>query len=290
MRNLSNWRSVKLWESSIERQLRQRRTLWLHGFCIGTLVLCTMWTAAFLQMHLGVDSLAKRYLVTLGVGYLSYLLILRLWAGAMVSSKSSSADIGFDIPTPVGGHSVDANLSSIRLPSFESGCGGDFAGGGATGDFSGSSSVSDGLGDLASGAIEVAASSDEGAIVVVPVVTIFLIGCALLFGVGTLAMLYFGWDILLTVAVEIAFSYVSARTAIRVVREGWLSAAVRLSWKPLLGAMLCAVVLGATIDYFLPTAKSLPQAIKLIKGYLAASRQAGQMDLCCRSQLFIKSG
>lgn len=201
-----------------------------------------MWAAAFAQMHLGVGSLAKRYLITLGIGYLSYLLVLRLWAGAMVSSKSSSSDVGFDIPTPGGGHSVDTKLSGIRLPCFEPGGGGDFAGGGANGDFSGStsSSVEDRLGDLAGGAIEVAASSDEGAIVVVPVVEIFLIGCALLFGVGTLAMLCFGWDILLTVAVEIAFSYVSARTAVRVVREGWLSAAVRLSKKTLWRGALCS--------------------------------------------------
>lgn len=266
MKNLSNWRSVRLWESGVERQLRQRHTLWLHGLCIGTLVLCIMWFAAFVQMQLGIDSLAKRYAVTLGVGYLSYLLVLRVWAGAMVRPDSNSADVGFDIPVPGSGHSVDANAPSVRLPPFESGGGGDFAGGGATGDFSGGSSASDGFGDLASGAIEVAASSDEDAIVVVPVVAVFLIGCALVLGAGALAMLYFGWEILLTVAVEIAFSYVSARTAVRVVREGWLSAAVRLSWKPLLGAMLCAVTLGATIDYFLPTANSLPQAIKLIKG------------------------
>ena len=185
----------------------------------------------------------------------------------MVRPDSKSSDVGFDFPSPGSGHSVDANLPGIRMPPLESGGGGggDFAGGGATGNFSGESSGSNGLGDLASGAIDVAASSDEGAIVVVPVVAIFLIGCALVLGVGTLAMLYFGWEILLTVAVEIAFSYVSARTAIRVVREGWLSAAVRLSWKPLLGAVLCAVLLGATIDYFLPAANSLPQAIKLLK-------------------------
>ena len=266
MKNLSNWRSVRLWETSIERQLRQRHTLWLHGLCIGTLVLFIMWGAAFVQMNLGVDSLARRYLVTLGAGYISYLLILRLWAGLLVSPRSSGSDIVFDIPMPSGGRSVDANLPNIRLPAFQSGRGGDFAGGGTTGDFSGASSVSDGFGEVASGAIEAAASSDEGAVVVVPVVAVFLIGFALLFGVGTLAMLYFGWEILLTVAVEIAFSYVSARTAIRVVREGWLSAAVRLSWKPLLGAMLCAVVLGATIDYFLPAAGSLPQALRIIKG------------------------
>ena len=265
MKNLSNWRSVRLWEGSVECQLRQRHTLWLHGVCIGTLVLCIMWFAAFVQTQLGIDSLTKRYLVTLGVGYLSYLLILRLWAGAMVRPDSKSPDVGFDIPATGSGHSVDANLPGIRLPPFESAGGGDFAGGGAAGDFSGVSSVSDGLGDFASGAIDAAASSDEGAIVVVPVVAIFLIGCALVLGLGTLAMLYLGWEILLTVAVEIAFSYVSARTAICVVREGWLSAAVRLSWKPLLGAMLCAVLLGATIDYFLPAANSLPEAIKLLK-------------------------
>ena len=92
-----------------------------------------------------------------------------------------------------------------------------------------------------------------------------MIGCALVFGAGSLLLLYFGWEALLTVAVELAFSYVSARAAVRVVREGWLSAAVRLTWKPLLGAVFCAVLLGATIDYFMPAARSLPQAIKLIR-------------------------
>lgn len=62
-------------------------------------------------------------------------------------------------------------------------------------------------------------------------------------------MLYFGWEALLPLAVELAFSYVSARTAVRVVREGWLTAAVRLTWKPMLGALLCAVLLGAVMDH-----------------------------------------
>lgn len=94
---------------------------------------------------------------------------------------------------------------------------------------------------------------------------IFLVACAILFGAGSLLLLYFGWEVLLTVAVELAFSYVSARTAVRVVREGWLSAAVRLTWKPLLGALVCAVLLGAALDYFVPAAHSLPHAIQLMK-------------------------
>jgi hypothetical protein len=99
---------------------------------------------------------------------------------------------------------------------------------------------------------------------VVPVVAIFLLGIALVTGAGALALLYFGWDALLAVAVEIAFSYVSARAAVRVAREGWLGVAVKLTWKPLLGALLCAVLLGAVIDRFMPQVNSLPQAVRVL--------------------------
>jgi hypothetical protein len=120
------------------------------------------------------------------------------------------------------------------------------------------------IGDIAGGAFDAVASADEGAVIVVPVVAIFLIGVALVTGAGALALLYFGWDALLAVAVEVAFSYVSARAAVRVAREGWLAAAVRLTWKPLLGALLCAVLLGALIDRFMPQVHSLPQAVRVL--------------------------
>ena len=121
------------------------------------------------------------------------------------------------------------------------------------------------MGDLVGGAIDAADSADEAAVVVIPVVAVFLMGCAVFFGAGSLLLAYFGWEALLAVAVELAFSYASARVAVRVVRKGWLSAALRLTWKPLLGAVVCAVMLGAAIDYFVPAAHSLPQAIKLLR-------------------------
>jgi hypothetical protein len=264
MRNISNWRSVRLWESDVERQLRQRHWLWLHGLCIGTLVLAVMWAASQLQMRIGSDSLALRYLVTLGVGYLVYLLVLRGWAAALISRNPRQADFGGDIPLPGSSFDVSGEVMRAGNP-IRSGGGGNFGGGGASGDYSGGSDGGGGMGEIASGALEVAAGANEGAVIVIPVVAIFLIGCALVFGAGSLLLLYFGWEALLTVAVELAFSYVSARTAVRVVREGWLSAAVRLTWKPLLGALFCAVLLGATIDYFIPSAHSLPQAITIIR-------------------------
>ncbi len=255
---------MRLWEVDVKSQLRQRHWLGLHGLCIGSLVMAVMWGASHVQMRIGSDSLALRYLVTLGIGYLVYLLVLRLWAAALVERNAGHADFSGDIPSPgsLSGGSGDASGAAHPM---QSGAGGDFGGGGATGDFSGPAGAGSPMGDFAGGAFEAAAGADEGAVVLVPVVAVFLIGCALVFGAGSLLLLYFGWEALLAVAVELAFSYVSARTAVRVVRGGWLSAAVGLTWKPLLGALFCAVLLGATIDYFIPAAHSLPQAIKIIR-------------------------
>lgn len=43
LKNLTNWRSVRLWESRVEQQLRQRHAFWLHGLCIGLVTLGLTW-------------------------------------------------------------------------------------------------------------------------------------------------------------------------------------------------------------------------------------------------------
>lgn len=235
MRVLSNWRSVRLWESAFERDLHRRHSLRTHGLLLGTCTLLLMWAVSALQMLAGNDSLALRYAVTLGVGYLGYLGLLRWWAQRLIEGRT---DIAPDIPDVISG---TWNPSTCAEASDASA-----------------------VGDIAGGAFEAAASADEGAVIVVPVVAIFLIGIAVVTGAGALALLYFGWDALLAVAVEIAFSYVSARAAVRVAREGWLTVAVKLTWKPLLGALLCAVLLGAVIDRFMPHVNSLPQAVRVL--------------------------
>ncbi|MGJ7511794.1 hypothetical protein [Variovorax sp. GT1P44] len=237
MKILSDWRSVRLWETQVERDLHRTYNLRTHGLLIGTFTLLLMWLVSHLQMHLGVESLATRYFITLGVGYLAYLAVLRWWAGRLVQHN---ARFNPDLPDP----------GVVDWPSAH--------GGGAD---VGSAS---GISDVASGALDVVAGADEGAVIVVPVLAIFLICLAIVLGAGALVLLYFGWDALLAVAIEVAFSYVSARVAVRVAREGWLAVAVRLTWKPLLGALLCAVVLGAVIDRFMPQVHSLPGAVRVV--------------------------
>jgi hypothetical protein len=247
MKILSNWRSVRLWETQLERDLHRNYSLRTHGILIGTFTLLLMWGVSALQMHLlHVDSLAVRYFLTLGVGYLGYLLVLRWWARRLVEGRRTD----FDVDAP------DVDIGSGRGGGSQSHASvGDAHSGGGDGSA---------LSDVASGALEVAGSADEGAIIVVPVVAIFLICVAIVLGAGSLVLLYFSWDALLAVAIEVAFSYVSARAAVRVAREGWLMAAVRLTWKPLLGAVASAVILGALLDYFMPQVNSLPQAVRVL--------------------------
>jgi hypothetical protein len=249
MKILSDWRSVRLWETQVERDLHRDYSLRTHGILIGTFTLLLMWGVSALQMHLlHVDSLAVRYFLTLGVGYLGYLLVLRWWARRLVEGRKAD----FDVDAP------DVDFGSGRGGGSQSHVSvGDAHGGGGGGDGSA-------LSDVASGALEVAGAADEGAIIVVPVVAIFLICVAILFGAGSLVLLYFSWDALLAVAIEVAFSYVSARAAVRVAREGWLMAAVRLTWKPLLGAVASAVILGALLDHFMPQVNSLPEAVRVL--------------------------
>ena len=260
MTGRSNWRSVRLQEGTLRESLQQRHALWLHGWCIGLLVLGLMWAVSHLQLVMGSDSLALRYLITLGAGYLGYLAVLRLWAGWLVSRGDAAlADAGDAAEAVDLAASLAPHVPLPRAPGLPAG-GGDFAGAGASADFS-----VDGLGEIAGKSLGAAAESDDAAVVVVPVVAVFLIGLAVLFGAGALLLLYFGAEALLAVAVELSFTYVTARTAVKVAREGWMQAVVRLTWKPLLGALACAVLLGATIDWFIPQAHSLPHALQILR-------------------------
>lgn len=260
----STWRRVRAPRRSLADGLRRRYHLRLHGWCIGSFTLAVMWAVSHTQMLLGVQSLALRYLATLGVGYLAYLLVLRLWAAWLLRPARHQGDGGGADLLPDAGWPQPRAGSAADVP--HSGGGGDFSGGGASGGFGDGLGDSVGVGDVASGALEAVGSADEGAVVVVPVVAIFVIGAALLLGAGALAWAYFGSEVLLAVAVELAFSVAAARAVMGAERAGWLTAAVRLTWKPLLGAMLCAVLLGACIDRFVPDARSLPHAVQLLRG------------------------
>lgn len=262
---------MRLTARDVADDLQQRHSLRWHGLCIGSLTLLGMLLAAWVQKLVGVHMLSVRYAITLTVGYAIYLLVLRWWAARLLRDEAEDTEEWNAVDT------VDASLDVAdvvgSLPRFRGTASVPRGDGAGLSDLADASSgVADvaeagkGLGELAGDALEGLGSADEGAVVVIPVVAIFLIGAAVLAGAGALAMLFFSWDVLLAVAVELAFSVAAVRVATGVEREGWISAAVRLTWKPLLGALLCAVLLGATIDHFMPQVDSLPEAVRVLQG------------------------
>ena len=246
-------------QAALIRNLRSRYVLWLHGWIMGLLTLGVMWISTTALRHAGVHSLAVRYALALGVGYLCYLLLLRIWAGALVQEKERE---WLDIIDP-----LDA-LPDIGTGS--KGCSPDGGGDGANVDLDLPADTGDTAGSMldsaVSGVLDGIDAADEGGLVIIPVLVVFAAVLAAALGAGWLLLAYFGTEALLSVAVELAFAYTVARTVVGVERRGWLLAAIRLTYKPLLGALVSAVLLGALIDHFAPQAGTLPAAVRLLRG------------------------
>ena len=253
-------------QKRLTRRLQERHWLRLHAALTGGLSLAGMSLLSLGLLHVGMDSMALRYGISLACGYLLYLLLVRLWAGCMLRRDWNLGDVPADLP---GG--LVRTAGPDVAGGFESGQGGSFGGGGAQGDW-GSDSAS--LLDSAPSLGEVASSGssgidigdlgglDEGAVVVVPVLLLFAGLLLAVTGAGSLLWLVFGADLFLTVAVEVAFALLMTRTLYVVEREGWLLAALRMSWKPMLGALVAAVLLGALADWCFPQADTLVQVLR----------------------------
>jgi hypothetical protein len=246
---------------ALRAELRHRYWLRLHGLMIGGATLLATWLTSHALLLLGMSALGLRYVMAILAGYGVYLLLVRWWARRLIERRENDVDPGAD----VGSVDIDAPGSACE-PVMRSGEGGDFGGGGASGDFGdvlGESATS--AGEVAGNVLEGAASADEGVVIAIPLAIVAFVGWLLLMVLGGLMMMFFGIEVLLAVAVELAFAYAAGRSAVVMAREGWLGAAWRLTRMPLL-AILCGVfVLGWSINHWVPGAQSLPQAVKLTK-------------------------
>lgn len=268
----SSWLRVQLSRDlQMRRRLQKRHWLRLHAALTGGLSLGAMSLLSVGLLHAGVHSMALRYGIALVCGYLLYLLLVRLWAGCMLSRDWNAGDVPADAP---GGGGRPAGVDGAS--AWESGQGGSYAGGGASGSWEAEASGVIDSGQALGEPPEAASSSvdisdvgglDEGAVVIVPVLLLFAALLVAVTGTGSLLWLVFGADLFLTVAVEVAFALLMARTLYVVERDGWLLAALRVSWKPLLGALVTAVALGAVADWAFPQADTLVQVLRALRGH-----------------------
>ncbi len=227
-------------ERGVRADLERRRWLRVHAFGLGLLCFLASGAISAALMRAGVGSLALRWSLALAGGYLVFLGLLWLWCRWLLSRAEAEGDWPLD--------AADAALS----------------GRGGGGVECGDSGLE--MGDLAEGALNVAGAADEGVVVLVPLAVV--LGVAVLIATGLSAAVFglFGVEVLLGVAVEIAFAAAGGALAFRARREGWLLHATGRTWRPMLAILVVAALLGAVVDHWLPQAGSLPQAIRLLRG------------------------
>ena len=264
-RRSASWTRVQLGrDQHMRRRLQKRHWLRLHAALTGGLSLAAMSLISLCLLHAGVHSMGLRYGLALACGYLLYLLLVRLWAGCMLRRDWDAGDAGADVP---GSSGKSGGADTADTAGFESGQGGSYGGGGAGGHWGDGAAVPD-IAPASSGLelpdvdVQGLDGLDEGAVVLVPVLLIFAVLLVAVTGMGSLVWLVFGADLFLTVAVEVAFALLMTRTLYVVEREGWLPAALRISWKPVLGALVAAVALGLLADWLFPQADTLAQVLR----------------------------
>lgn len=252
----------------MRRQLQSRHWLRLHAWLTGLFTLAVMAALSAVLLHAGMHSMALRYGLVLAAGYGVYLLLVRLWAEAMLRR---SWDLPVDLPWPGGSAPGETGAQLSEAGAQLSGQGGSFAGGGASGGWdSGGEALGSAAESLAEGAGGVDLSAgleavDAEGVVLLPVLLVFGLLLLALTGAGSLLWLMFGSELFLAVAVEVSFALLMARTLYVMEREGWLLVALRLSWKPVLGALLVTVALGWACDFFFPQADTLAQVVRALR-------------------------
>ena len=261
-------------DEHVRRGLQQRHWLRLHAALTGLLALLLMLAISAGLLQAGMRSMGWRYGLALAGGYVLYLLLVRLWAGCMLRRDWNADASGGD-----GGSGGSSAGGSTRGPAdvIHGGEGGSFGGGGSSGDWSAAAvdaSGADASGAAAPGAESASSGIDWGGgldaidgegVVVLPVLALFALMLLAFTGLGSLLWLVWGSELFLAVAVEVAFALLMARSLYVMEREGWLLAALRLSWKPMLGALLGAVALGLLCDWLFPGADTLAQVLESLR-------------------------
>ena len=250
-------------EQQVRADLLARRWLRLHAFLIAATVFAACWGLSATLMHFGVERLSLRWALSLALTYPVFVGVLWLWCRWLLSRDEGDIQAdGLDVPTLHGDAGIDGS------PPFRSCGGGDFGGGGASASFDGDggSEMVEGAGKAFGKGLEVAFAAEEGAVVTVPLVLVLGFAVAVAAGLGIAIFGLFGIEVLLGIAVEIAFASAGGALAWRARREGWLAHSLSRTWAPMLVVLLLAAGAGAAIDHWLPQAHSLPHALRLMRG------------------------
>ncbi|MBQ0960007.1 hypothetical protein KAK06_13720 [Ideonella sp. 4Y11] len=278
-------RAAAAFERATRADLQQRRWLRLHVLLLAGLTTALCWGVSALLRYAGMESLAWRPLTAVLLTWPLYLGLLWLWGRWLISDDRTSLADALDPGDAVGdaahlaadgARAAARGLAELRRPPL-SGGGGQFGGGGAQAHLdlpepageafeNASEALVEVGGRAVSGSLDALGDADEGAVVVVPLLVVLGVALSLAAALGFAVFGLFGVDVLLGVAVELAFASMGGALAWRAQREGWLSHALRRTTGPMLGLAVCVGGAGLLLHHWLPQARTLPEALRLLLG------------------------
>ena len=206
--------------------------------------------ASFILLQLGMDRMALRYPLALGIAYLFFLLLIWLWLRTNARDHVDLPQLPDTLP-----HGVPAD----GPPRFSSGTGGDFGGGGATASFDRAASAVPGdLAPPSRTASETASAVADGGELAVPLLAVvFAVGLAL----ASLYVVYIAPLLFAEVLVDGACAYALFRYLRGHDPQHWLASTVRHTALPFAATAVFLFVVGIALSAYAPGARSLGQAI-----------------------------
>lgn len=235
---------------------------------ISVILLITAFAAfacSAIMLRLGITSMALRYPIAVLVGYIVFLILLRLWL--WWQSEESVGDLGVDgdIIVAAGDLSIP-DIGSGSGPSFSMG-GGDFGGGGAGGSWSdadvkapipvafssSASPTSFSASSSSSGLPDIDVDLDEGLALIVVVVVLLLVFSALIYVIWIAPVL------LAELVIDAAVVGSLYRPVKNIERTHWLRTALRKTAIPAGIVMLLFFIAGFVMQAAVPEAVTIGQ-------------------------------
>lgn len=223
----------------------------LQMFLLVTLTGVSGFLASYIFLRAGLGEMWLRYLASVGVAYLMFLVFLWLWLRTCAEDYADLPDIS-GLPSSVSGNSGNCY----------SGKGGDFGGGGANGSFDAPSGDISVLGDASSSvgdALGTAAEAEEFAI---PLFVLILIG-AMVF--SSLFLVYSAPVLFAELLVDGVLSASLYRRLRGLETRHWLETAIRRTvWPFVLTAAIVAAA-GWAMTLYAPEARSIGDVVFHVK-------------------------
>lgn len=202
----------------------------------------------------GFTTMWTRYLLSIGVSYICFIVLLKMWlwykTSNPISTNSSFDDVGeiFDIPLPSGN-------SHNTVNNFHGG-GGSFDGGGASANFDSDSS---GVFGEAIGSV---AEAEEAAIPLMVIITLLF---ALLSSIIFVFSLVNSAPILFSELLVDGMLSASLYKRLKGIdRYHWLESAIKRTFWPFFWVAVTFMIVGVSIEHFMPNIHSIGELLQII--------------------------